>query len=140
MPKKDFYHDAVRAALEHDGWIITDDPLTVPTPGLDFHIDLGAMRELISAEKAGEKIAVEVKSLKGNSVFYDFHQALGQFLIYRLALRMTGKNQLLYLAIPESEYRRLEKIEIYRLSWAEFQVRLLIFDAVNKKIVRWINH
>jgi hypothetical protein len=53
MPRKDIYHDAVRVALENEGWTITDDPLTVPTPGLDFHIDLGAVREIIGAEKDG---------------------------------------------------------------------------------------
>ena len=29
MPRKDKYHQAVRTALEKDGWKITDDPLTV---------------------------------------------------------------------------------------------------------------
>ncbi len=66
MPRRDDFHFAVRTALEKDGWTITDDPLTVPTPGLDFHIDLGAVRDIIGAEKDGERIAVEIKSLKGN--------------------------------------------------------------------------
>lgn len=139
MPRRDAYHDAVRVALERDGWTITDDPLTVPTPGLDFHIDLGAIREIIGAQKDGRQIAVEIKSLKVNSVFYDFHQALGQFLIYRLALRLAEKKHFLYLAIPENEFQRLEKIEIYPLSWEEFQVSLLIFDEKNKIIKSWIN-
>ena len=29
MPRKDTYHEAVRIALQKDGWIITDDPLEV---------------------------------------------------------------------------------------------------------------
>ena len=61
MPTRDVYHLAVRTALEKDGWTITDDPLTVPTPGVDFHIDLGAARDLIGATKGGEEIAVEIK-------------------------------------------------------------------------------
>jgi XisH protein len=101
MPRRDYYHQSVRTALEKDEWTITDDPLTVPTPGLDFHIDLGAVRDLIGAQKDGDQIAVEIKSLKGNSVFYDYHQAFGQFMMYGLALRMTGKKHLLYLAVPE---------------------------------------
>ena len=140
MAWKDLYHDTVRQALENDGWIITDDPLTVPTPGLDFHIDLGAVRNIVGAQKDGKQIAVEIKSLKGNSVFYDFHQALGQFLIYRLALNMAGKKHSLFLAIPESEYRRLIKVNIYPLSWAEFQVNLLIYNEKNATITLWINN
>jgi XisH protein len=29
MPRKDKYHTAVRLALEKEGWLITDDPLTL---------------------------------------------------------------------------------------------------------------
>ena len=140
MPRKDIYHDAVRVALENEGWTITDDPLTVPTPGLDFHIDLGAVREIIGAEKDGIQVAIEIKSLKGNSVFYDFHQALGQFMIYRLALKMTEQNHVLYLGVPESQYLRLERVEIYRLAWLEFEIGLLIFNEKDKTIVKWINN
>lgn len=140
MPRKDIYHDAVRVALENEGWTITDDPLTVPTPGLDFHIDLGAVREIIGAEKDGTQVAIEIKSLKGNSVFYDFHQALGQFMIYRLALKMTEQNHVLYLGVPESQYLRLERVEIYRLAWLEFEIGLLIFNEKDKTIVKWINN
>lgn len=140
MPRKDLYHDAVRTALENDGWTITDDPLTIPTPGLDFHIDLGAVKDVIRAKKGEEQIAVEVKSLKGNSVFYDYHQALGQFMMYRLALKMTEKSHVLYLGIPENEYTRLKKVEIYRLSWKEYRVNLLIINVNNKTIAEWISN
>ncbi len=140
MPKRDIFHEAVRTALEKEGWAITDDPLTVPTPGVDFHIDLGAAKDLIGAEKNGQEIAVEIKSLKGNSVFYDYHQALGQFLMYRLALEMAGKKHILYLAIPESQYLRLGRIEIYRRSWEEFSISLLVFNENDKIITEWINN
>ena len=36
MPAKDFLHDAVRTALEKDGWTITDDPLTFKAEGIRF--------------------------------------------------------------------------------------------------------
>jgi len=139
MPTRDIFHEAVRTALEKEGWTITDDPLTVPTPGVDYHIDLGAAKDLIGAKKGLEEIAVEIKSLKGNSVFYDYHQALGQFLMYRLALKMTGKKHFLYLAIPESQYLRLSKLEVYKLSWNEFKVNLLVFNENTKAVIEWIN-
>lgn len=140
MPRKDVYHETVRTALEYDGWTITEDPLTIATPGLDFHVDLGAVRNLIGAEKGGEQIAIEIKSLKGNSVFYDYHQALGQFMMYRLALKMVGKEHILYLGLPETEYLRLKRVEIYKLSWMEFRVNLLIFNVNKKKIIEWISN
>lgn len=140
MPKKDFYHQSVRVALEKDNWTITDDPLTVPTPNLEYHIDLGAIRDVFGATKNGEEIAVEVKSLKGNSVFYDFHQALGQFMMYRLALKVAVMPHFLFLAIPTSEFKRLKKAAIYPLAWKEYQVNLLIFNEKTQKIVKWIRH
>jgi XisH protein len=61
MPTKDLYHNTVKAALIKDGWIITDDPLSLEIGGRDLFIDLGAERLLI-ADRDSEKIAVEVKS------------------------------------------------------------------------------
>ncbi len=42
MPAKDIYHDAVKQALNKDGWAVTHDPLHLKYGGFDFFIDLGA--------------------------------------------------------------------------------------------------
>ncbi len=47
---RDLFHDIVRVALEKDGWIITNDPLTIRCGGVDIQIDLG-LEKLIAAEK-----------------------------------------------------------------------------------------
>jgi hypothetical protein len=77
MPAKDTYHDAVRTALIRDGWTITHDPFTISFGNTDVYADLGAERPL-AAEKADERIAVEVKSFLGASGLRDFELALGQ--------------------------------------------------------------
>ena len=76
MSAKDKFHNAVKAALHKDGWIITDDPLFFRFGGVEVYIDLAA-EKLFLAEKEGEKIAVEVKSFLGTSAISDFHKALG---------------------------------------------------------------
>ena len=86
MAAKDLYHDHVRKALETDGWTIMHDPLSVKWLGRSLQIDLGAER-IIAAEKGNERIAVEVKSFIGDSPIEDLRDALGQFVIYRSALR-----------------------------------------------------
>jgi predicted RecB family endonuclease len=63
MLARDAFHNIVKIALQKDDWGITHDPLTIRFDAVDMQIDLGAER-LIAAEKDGEKIAVEVKSLK----------------------------------------------------------------------------
>lgn len=86
MAAKDLYHDHVKNALEKDGWNITDDPLTLPWGGKNLQVDLAAER-LIAAEKGARKIAVEIKSFIGRSQIEDLEGALGQLVLYRLALR-----------------------------------------------------
>lgn len=67
MPARDIYHDTVKTALEKEGWIITDDPLTLRFGGRQLMVDLGA-EHLLAAEKEGQRIAVEIKSFAGLSI------------------------------------------------------------------------
>ncbi len=61
MSAKDIFHDAVKSALQKDGWTITNDPLYLKLGDDQLRVDLAAER-LIAAEREQEKIAVEVKS------------------------------------------------------------------------------
>src|SRR6185312_10402773 len=76
MPASDRYHNCVRNALIKDGWVITHDPLRLSWGGKDMYVDLGA-EQLISAEKGGRNIAVEVKTFGGPSEVDDLERALG---------------------------------------------------------------
>ena len=140
MPRKDTYHEAVRVALEKDGWTITHDPLTVPTQGMDLYIDLGAERVVIGAERDGEQIEVEIKSLKRKSYFYDFYQAFGQFLIYRLGLEKRKILRILFLALPNTAFQQMQKVEIFRDACKTFSVHLLVFDEKTQTISQWIKN
>jgi hypothetical protein len=66
MPAKDRYHQTVKNALIKDGWTITNDPLHLRWGNKDMYVDLGAER-LFSAEKEGQRIAVEIKTFGGIS-------------------------------------------------------------------------
>jgi hypothetical protein len=54
MPALDLYHQAVRHALEKDGWTVTHDPLTLRVGADRVHIDLAAER-MLAAEKGSVK-------------------------------------------------------------------------------------
>lgn len=99
MTAKDIFHDAVKHALEEDGWKITHDPLFLSFGGVDMYIDLGAER-ILAAERDDEKIAAEIKSFIGPFATTEFSIALGQFLKYQLALEEKEPDRILYLAIP----------------------------------------
>ncbi|EAM53055.1 fdxN element excision controlling factor protein [Crocosphaera watsonii WH 8501] len=96
---KDLFHQTVKQALIKEGWTITQDPLTIRIDRVRLEIDLGS-EKVFAAEKDGQKIAVEIKSFINPSNVNDFHNALGQFLSYRLALQMTEPQRVLYLAVP----------------------------------------
>jgi len=100
---RDIFHDLVRAGLENEGWIITDDPYLISLETVNFQVDLAAER-IIAAEKDNEKIAVEIKSFINASAVTDFYNALGQFLSYRLVLQRTEPERCLYLAVPLDTY------------------------------------
>ena len=136
MSAKDFFHNAVRLALEKDGWLITDDPLSFTVDGLDLRIDLAAER-LLGAEKEGQKIAVEIKSFLGPSDVSEFHTALGQTLNYRSVLRKKEPDRILYLAIGNEIYKEFFLIPFIQEIIAEHQLKLLIFEAIKQEIVLW---
>lgn len=136
MPAKDIFHQAVRHALEKDGWNITHDPLHLRTGGVEFHIDLGAER-LIAAEKQGRKIAVEIKSFVGISAITEFHAALGQYLDYLLALEDQEPERMLYLAIPVTQYSTFFSLQFIRKAVHRYQMNLLTYDEEREVIVLW---
>jgi len=71
MSAKDRFHDAVKIALQKDGWRITDEPLTIPVERLtNMFIDIAA-EKLIIANRDSQKIAVEVKSFLSPSTLSD---------------------------------------------------------------------
>lgn len=136
MAAKDIFHDAVKYALEKDGWLITDDPLFLRFGGLEMYIDLGAER-IFAAERNSEKIAVEVKSFIGPSAATEFSTALGQFLKYQLALEEIEADRLLYLAVPADTYRDFFTLELPRLLVQRHQVRLIVYDPEEEIITKW---
>lgn len=138
MPAKDIFHDTVRSALEKDGWVIIDDPLYIKVGGTEMYIGLTA-EKLIAAQKAERKIAVEIKSFLRESEMTEFHLALGQFLNYRLALKQKLPELILYLAIPTDTYNTLFQRQFIQDSIEEYQLKLLVFDAIKQELVLWKN-
>ncbi|MBP5973209.1 XisH family protein [Brasilonema sp. CT11] len=135
---RDLFHNIVRSALEKDGWMITNDPLNIRCGGVDIQIDLGAER-LLAAEKAGEKIAVEIKNFVSASKISEFHMALGQFINYRTALRSEDPNRTLYLAIPLAIYNDFFNLPFTQTVVCENQLKLIIYNVDTEEVVQWIN-
>jgi hypothetical protein len=138
MAARDRFHEAVKLALQKENWVITDDPLRLETGGAKLEIDLGAER-LLAAERAGEKIAVEIKTFLGDSPITDYHAALGQFLNYRLALELNEPDRKLYLAVPVAVHEAFFQREFLQISVERHQVNRIVYDPVNEVILQWIS-
>jgi hypothetical protein len=137
MAAKDLFHEAVKQALIKEQWIITADPLKIKVEGVKLEIDLAA-EKVFAAEKANQKIAVEVKSFLNPSTITDFHAALGQFLNYRLALQMREADRNLYLAVPFDTFASFFQEYFTQESVKTYQVKLIVYDPLQEVITQWI--
>jgi XisH protein len=137
---KDIFHNAVKIALQKEGWTITDDSYTINIPEFKpkQDIDLGA-EKMLAAERGVEKIAVEIKSFIQPSIVYDFHTALGQYMNYLIGLRKQEPNRILFLAIPTYASRSFENLGMIMEEIETYKVKLIVYDADNQTITQWKN-
>ena len=136
MSARDKVHYQVVNALVKDGWTITHDPLNVRWKKRRLKVDLGAER-LLAAQKGAEMIAVEIKSFIGKNDLDDLYQALGQFILYRKALKKVEPRRTLFLALDVNAYREAFGDEDGESLRAEEGVKLLVFDIATEEIVLW---
>ena len=137
MPARDTFHDVAKEALIRDGWTITDDPLQLHYGGVDVYVDLAAER-LIAAEKANQKIAVEVKSFLGDSTTYEFHNAVGQFINYRIILSKLQPERILYLAVPTEIYHTFFEGQFAQVIIQQTAIKLIVYQSDAEVIEQWI--
>lgn len=94
---------------------------------------------MLSAEREGQRIAVEIKSFNGPSLVSNFHTALGQFLNYRLALEMSDPQCQLYLAVPFDIHAAFFLLPFIQAAIHRYQLKLLVYDGETEEITQWQN-
>jgi XisH protein len=138
MPAKDLYHDAVKQALINNGWTITADPYIIRYEDAELYADLAA-ESPIAAQRQGQKIVVEIKSFVGRSLMYDFHAALGQYIVYRNLIQLTEPEYIVYRAIDESVYQEFFQRKSIQAIVKQNQLLLTVVDMELEEIVQWID-
>ncbi|WP_008309140.1 element excision factor XisH family protein [Leptolyngbya sp. PCC 6406] len=138
MPARDTFHNAVRHALEKDGWTITHDPFPIRAEFGQMYIDLGA-EKVLAAEREGQKIAVEIKSFVQGSPVSEFHTALGQFINYRTILVEQDPERTLYLAVPTDTYDSFFALRTVQSIITENHLKLIVYSSGQEVISQWIN-
>jgi hypothetical protein len=137
MPARDLHHNALKNALIKSGWTITHDPLRLKWGSKDMYVDLGAER-IVTAEREGEKIAVEIKSFIGASEVDDVENAVGQYFVYRSVLTRTEPDRALYLAIHAEVYFDVFEEALGKILLDDYKMSLIVFDLEKETIVKWI--
>lgn len=138
MSARDIFHEAVKKGLKKQGWKITADPLKLKIGDTRIYIDLGA-EKILAAEKGEEKIAIEVKTFIGDSVLFNFHVAIGQFINYQVALEKKEPERTLLLAVPEEIYKTFLQSELAQSVLTKYQIPLIIYNPKTEEILQWIN-
>ena len=137
VPARDRYHDIFKNALLKDGWTITHDPLRLKWGIKDMYVDLGA-EQVVTAEKAGRKIAVEIKSFVGASEINDLQNAVGQYFVYRSVMARTEPDRILYVAIDNEVFGDIFEEPLGSLMLEDYQIPLIVFDVEREVILQWI--
>ncbi|MBW3596795.1 MAG: fatty-acid synthase [Planctomycetes bacterium] len=137
MPPRDILHPAVLRCLIADGWRITHDPYGIGVGRRTLFVDLGA-EKLIAAERDNKRIAVEVKTFRGQSDVRDLEIALGQYFLYSPLISTRDPGRMLYLAIPNDAYASIFEEPIGSELMAAYSLRLLVIDVESEVIAKWI--
>ena len=138
MPAKDIYHDAAKNALIQDGWEITADPYFIKYEDAELYADLAAQKP-IAAQRQEQKIVVEIKSFIGRSPMYDFHNAIGQYIVYRNLIQITEPEYNLYLAIDDLTYDNFFQRASIQLITKQNNLKIIVVDTQQERIQLWIN-
>ena len=137
MSARDLFHNIVKKALQTENWQITHDPYPLSADSFDLAIDLGA-EKIIAAQREEIKIAVEIKSFLGPSKITEFYSALGQFIAYRTALQTQDPDRILYLAVPESLYKKFFATPFVQELIQQNTIYLITYDTDLEKLIQWI--
>lgn len=102
-----------------------------------MYVDLGA-EQVVTAEKSGQKIAVEIKSFIGASELNDIENAMGQYFVYRSVIVRTEPNRTLYLAIHKEAFLDIFEEPLGLLLLEDYHIPLIVFDLQTEVILKWI--
>jgi len=135
MPAKDRYHDTVKRTLINNGWMIIDEQVK---------IEIGRRRLWIDVQdrKAKQNLAilVEIKGFENSpSSVEELFQALGQYVVYQVALMSMNSPLPLYLAVPRAAYDGILSEPLGQGVIKQVGMKLMVFDPIHEEIALWLH-
>lgn len=69
---------------------------------------------------------------------YDFHSALGQYIVYRNLIQLTEPEYTLYLAIDHLVYESFFQRKSVQIVIKDNRVFLIAVDTNKEELVKWL--
>ena len=82
---------------------------------------------------------LKLRALLGDRALYDFHGALGQYIVYRNLIQLTAPEYRLYLVIDDIVYQDFFRRKSIQVITNENQVLLMVVEMAKEEIMQWIN-
>lgn len=133
MPAKDDFHSSIIHALAKEGWGRIRENYAIRVLSKRVWIDLRAEKEDGSAT-----IFVEIKDFDNPSAVVTLRDAVGQYVLYRAAIKYARLNIPIFLAVPQSAFDEIFSLPIGQIAIEEAEINLVVFDPEQEVIQRWI--
>ena len=89
--------------------------------------------------ETGMVILVEVKELEEvPSPVEAWANAIGKYILYRIALDLSEPDMPLYLAVTEAAFENILSEAIGQRAVETARISMVVFDPEHEEIVRWI--
>lgn len=92
---------------------------------------------MIAAERGNEKIAIEIKSFSDDSPVPAFHEAMGQYDNYLIALEDEEPDRMLFLAIPDCVYEGFFQEPFVQKVIARKAIKLIVYQPQTEELLLW---
>jgi hypothetical protein len=137
MPAIDQCEPQIIRALQKQGWKVIDRPFAIRIGQGKIGYVYADLR-LNHIQNQQSLIVVEVKCFSSTrTVLDEFYQAIGQYMVYRHALKMKDIQTPLYLAIPETIYASFFQNQLIADVLQDTRVKQIVVDLEKEEVVLW---
>lgn len=137
VPAIDQCEPQVVRALEKAGWVVIDQPFAIRVSrqeGILADLRLRNLQNSITV------IVVEVKCFSERKSFWDeFYHAVGQYLVYRNALKLLNIESDIYLSVPLAAYTKFFDRRTVQAVLNDVIINIVVVDLEREEVVTWIH-
>lgn len=132
MSARDRYHALVVRALQKAGWRIVQEQPIFRVGRRRLWIDLE-----VSNQQIAQRIFVEVKEITPEDGVEGLRNAIGQYILYRAAIKYAGLDARLLLAVSTETNQEILGEPLGKLAKDVAGLHVLVFDVMQEEVIEW---